>query len=303
MRIVFVGAVEGSRIALDALLLKGIRPSLVITLPPEAADRHSDFADLTTPAQKAGSAVFHATNVNADETLRAVASAEPDLALVLGWSQICRQAFRAIPRVGVIGFHPSALPRLRGRGVIPWTILLDEKTTGSSLFWIDEGMDSGPIILQRVFPVAPEETARSLYEKHVRNLAEMVPEAVELVAMGKAPRVGQDHSMASYCAKRVAEDGLIDWRLPAADILRLIRAVGEPYPGAFTHQDGKSVHIDAARIFADSFRYVGLAGQVQTHTPDGFTVMCGDRQCIEVTAWRTADGRRPEVHSKLKLEP
>ncbi|HEV7322486.1 MAG TPA: formyltransferase family protein [Ensifer sp.] len=299
MRFVLVGAVEGSRVALDALLSKGMLPSLVITLPPEAADRHSDFADLTTPARAAGSAVFHTTNVNADETLEAMRAIAPDLVLVLGWSQICRHAFRAIPRLGVIGFHPSALPRLRGRGVIPWTILLDEKTTGSSLFWIDEGTDSGPIILQRLFPLAPDETAASLYEKHVRNLAEMVPQAVALATAGEAPRVEQDHNLASYCAKRVMEDGLIDWQRPAAENLRLIRAVGEPYPGAFGRQDGRLVHIDAARSFADSFRYIGLPGQVQAHTPDGFTVMCGDRECIEVTAWRTADGRRPAVHSKL----
>ncbi|ANK75897.1 methionyl-tRNA formyltransferase (plasmid) [Ensifer adhaerens] len=299
MRFALVGAVEGSLIALNALLAKGMLPSVVVTLPPEAADRHSDFADLTTPARAAGSAVCHTTNVNAEDTLAAIHASAPDLVLVLGWSQICRQAFRAIPRLGVIGFHPSALPRLRGRGVIPWTILLGEKTTGSSLFWIDEGTDSGPIILQRLFSVAPDETARSLYGKHVRNLAEMVPEAVELAAAGKAPRMEQDHSLANYCAKRVAEDGLIDWRRPAAEVLRLIRAVGEPYPGAFSRPDGKVVHIDAARPFADSFRYIGLAAQVQTHTADGFTVMCGDRQCIEVTAWRTADGRRPPVHSKL----
>ncbi len=278
---------------------KDMVPSLVITLPPEAADRHSDFADLTTPALKAGSAVFHATNINAEATLEAVRATAPDLILVLGWSQICRQAFRDIPRLGVIGFHPAALPRLRGRGVIPWTILLDEKTTGSSLFWIDEGMDSGDIILQRLFPLAPDETARSLYAKHVGNLAEMVPEAVALATEGRAPRIEQDHTLASYCAKRVAEDGLIDWSHPAAEILRLIRAVGDPYPGAFSLRDGRPIHIDAARTFADSFRYIGLAGQVQAHTTEGFTVMCGDRQCIEVTAWRGTDGRRPAVHSKM----
>ena len=299
MRFALVGAVEGSRIALDALLSKGMLPSLVVTLPPDAADRHSDFADLTTPARAVGITVCHTTNVNAEDTLAAVRASAPDLILVLGWSQICRQSFRAIPRLGVIGFHPSALPRLRGRGVIPWTILLDEKTTGSSLFWIDEGTDSGPIILQRLFPVAPDETARSLYGKHVRNLAEMVPEAVELAAAGKAPRIEQDHSLASYCAKRIAEDGLIDWQRPAAEVLRLIRAVGEPYPGAFSRQNGNVVHIDQARSFAESSRYIGLPAQIQTHTPDGFTVMCGDGQCIEVIAWRTAVERCPSIHSRL----
>jgi methionyl-tRNA formyltransferase len=162
MRIVLVGTVEGSRIAFDALVAAGTPPVLVVTLPPHASDRHSDFADLSSCAENAGIAVFHTTNINAPETLEAMAAIDPDLTLVLGWSQICKAPFRSIARKGSIGFHPAALPKLRGRGVIPWTILVGETMSGSTLFWLDEGTDSGPILLQRLFPVAPDETARSL---------------------------------------------------------------------------------------------------------------------------------------------
>ncbi|MBP1886771.1 methionyl-tRNA formyltransferase [Sinorhizobium mexicanum] len=299
MRIVFVGAVEGSSIALDALIRAGRAPSLTITLPPEAAARHSDFVDISGPARAAGSAVHHTTSINAPATLEAMAAVAPDLTLVIGWSQICKQPFRDIAAKGTVGFHPAALPRLRGRAVIPWTILRQEDTTGSTLFWLDDGVDSGPIVLQRLFAVAPDETARSLYAKHTANLAEMVVQAVRLVEAGDAPRAEQDHGQASYCAKRTAEDGLIDWRSPAAAVLRLIRAVGEPYPGAFTFLNGEKVRIDAATVFDNRGRYIGLVGQVQAHTEHGFVVLCGDDQCIEVSAWTSPSGKRPPVHSKF----
>lgn len=299
MRTVFVGAVEGSKIAFDAMVDAGMPPALVVTLPPESAARHSDFVDLTGPARAAGIDVFHATNINAPETLDAIRAQEPDLCLVIGWSQICREPFRTIPRLGNVGFHPAALPRLRGRAVIPWTILTDRRTTGSTLFWLDEGVDSGEILLQRTFDVAADETARSLYRKHTDALQAMLPEALALVQSGTPPRIVQDHRLATYCAKRTPDDGLIDWRDDAATVLRLIRAVGDPYPGAFAYHEGERLIIDAAVPFPDSHQYIGLTGQVQCYTDGGFAVRCGDGACIDVRAWRWRAGERPKLHGKL----
>ncbi len=277
----------------------GRRPDLVVTLPPQAAHRHSDFVDLSEPARRAGCAVCHTTNINDAATLEAIERSRPDLCLVLGWSQICGERFRAIARLGNIGFHPAALPRLRGRAVIPWTILLGETTTGSTLFWLDEGVDSGAILLQKTFTVAADETARSLYEKHTGALAEMLPEALALVEAGDPPRIRQDDDQASYCARRTADDGLIDWHQPAASVLRLIRAVGDPYPGAFTYHKDERLIIDEAVPLPDSHRYIGLTGQVQCLTDGGFAVRCGDGICIDVRAWRWPSGGRPKLHSKL----
>nr|WP_084617008.1 methionyl-tRNA formyltransferase [Sinorhizobium arboris] len=299
MRIVFVGAVESSKIALEALIRAKRTPVLVITLPPEAAGRHADFVDLGELARAAGTAIHYTTDINAPETLEAAAAAAPDLSLVIGWSQVCRQPFREIAREGTVGFHPAALPRLRGRGVIPWTILRGEEKTGSTLFWLDDGVDSGPILLQRQFRLVPDETARSLYTKHTENLAEMVVEAAAQVEAGNAARIVQDQTKASYCAKRTAEDGLIDWRQPAASVLRLIRAVGAPYPGAFTFCNGQKIRIDAAIPVENSGQYIGLTGQIQADTKRGFIVLCGDGECIEALAWEWASERRPPTHAKL----
>jgi methionyl-tRNA formyltransferase len=300
MKTAFVGAVEGSAIALDALMSAGMAPGLVVTLPLELANRHSDFADLEPYARAGGSDLLRVADINSSTTLDALGAFEPDLVLVIGWSQICKEKFRSIARLGNVGFHPAALPRLRGRAVIPWTILLGEHTTGASLFWLDEGIDSGPILLQEPIAVADDETARSLYSKQTGALAKLLPRAVELVRAGDPPRIPQDESRAVYCAKRTAEDGQIDWREPADDVVRLIRAVGDPYPGAFTGASGRRLFIDEATVFPDSHRYLGLVGQVQGHTLDGFIVRCGDARCIHVTAWRMDGGReQPRLHGKF----
>src|SRR3546814_10841959 len=121
---------------------------------------------------------------------------------------------------------PAPLPRLRGRGVIPWTILADEPITAGTLFWIDDGVDSGPILEQAFFHVAPDETAASLYARHMRALGEMMPRALAALAPGSPPRLEQDERYASWAAKRTPEDGRLDWRQNAIDIDRLIRAAG-----------------------------------------------------------------------------
>ena len=238
------------------------------------------------------------TDINAPQTIAALQHARPDLTLVVGWSQICQAPFRSIARLGTLGFHPAPLPRFRGRAVIPWTIIANVSETGSTIFRLDDGIDSGPIVAQELFAVAPDETARSLYEKHKRALGRLVPEALAAIAAKGAAGTPQDDKNASYCAKRTADDGLIDWREPAEHILRLIRAVGDPYPGAYTFGDGEKIVIEAARPHAPPGRYIGMPGQVQSHSGCGFTVLCGDGSTVEVTAWRGLTGK-PRMHRKL----
>lgn len=296
MRVAFVGAVEGSRIALDALVSAGRAPGLLLTLPVAKAARHSDHADLLPIAQRAGIRVVETASINDAATIASLRQFAPDVILVIGWSQICGPAFRSVAARGCLGFHPAALPRLRGRGVIPWTIICNEQVTGSTLFWLDDGVDSGPILLQRLFDVAADETARTLYDKHTRNLADMVVEAVALLEKSTPDGIGQDERNASYCARRRPEDGLIDWRSPAVEIERLVRAVGDPYPGAFTFFTDRKVVVTRAAVRPNAGRYIGLTGQVQSHTKAGFLVLCGDGNCLEILDWQ---GERPSLHAKL----
>ncbi|WP_126975683.1 methionyl-tRNA formyltransferase [Frigidibacter oleivorans] len=304
MRTVFVGAVEGSRVGLDALCAAGLPPALVVTLPPDLAHRHSDYADLAPLAARHGIPLHLTRRSDADETCEAIAALAPDLVLVIGWSQLCGPRFRAIPRLGCIGFHPSALPRLRGRAVIPWTILRGETDGGATLFWLGEGADTGDIAAQRLFPLDPAaETARSLYDKAVGALAAMLPDLVSRLASGELPRRPQDDSRATLCARRGPEDGRIDWHSPADAVARLIRAAGPPYPGAFTHLPGGArIVLTGARLTPRGGYYIGIPGQVQALEGRGFTVACGDGACIDVLDWHPADAgasANPRLHDML----
>lgn len=303
MKTVLVGAVEGSGVALAAMCDSGHAPALVVTLPPELASRHSDFFDLGVQAADHGIPVHHTRNSNLPETLATIAAVKPDFVLVIGWSQLCGPEFRAIASRGTLGFHPSALPKLRGRAVVPWTILTGAEESGATLFWLAEGADTGDIAAQDVFPIDPDaETARSLYDRHMAALRRILPELLNKLAAGDIPRIPQDHSKATICAKRVAEDGLIDWLAPAEDIHRLIRAVGEPYPCAFTHDaNGTQITIIAARLHSEPGKYIGLPGQVQEVGDHAFLVMCGDGVCIEITKWSGPEAA-PKIHSKLGAE-
>jgi len=302
MRAVVVGAVESSRVAIDAIgKAEGWSLPLVVSLPAQLSHRHSDFVDLSDAAAQAGAEMLGATDVNLPEIRKAIAADEPDYIFVIGWSQICKAEFMAIAGGGAIGYHPSPLPRMRGRAVIPWTIISNEAISGSTLFWIDEGVDSGPILDQQFFHVAPGETAATLYRRHMEALRQMMDRTLAALAAGTARRDPQDERVATWVAKRTPECGRIDWNAPAAEIERLIRAVGRPYPGARSRIEsrGHDMIIWNARTSPDGSRHLARPGQVVARADNGFTVQCGDRSTIEILDWESADGRPPTMHMIL----
>jgi len=274
-RVVFVGAIEGSRVALEALIEHGMTPVAVATLPLSKAHRHSDFVDLRPLAAAAGSRVLEMSNCNSPEALQSLRDLSPDLIFVMGWSQICRPEFLAIAARGCIGYHPAPLPLNRGRAVIPWTILQSREQTGCSLFWLDDGVDSGDILAQECFAVAADETAASLYGKHLDALRRMLAESIPLLLDDRAPRQPQDHSAATWCARRRPEHGFIDWHRDAAEVWRLVRAVGDPYPGAFTYYQERKLSVWKAQWVGEA-PHSAVPGQIVSVDDDGALVQCGD---------------------------
>lgn len=304
MRIVLVGAVGSTRVALQVLSEWPCGLTALATLPQSRASRHSDFEDLRPMAIELGVQAIDVVNVNAPEFLDTLRRLSPDLLMVIGWSQLCGSDFLRIPRLGTVGFHPSPLPELRGRAVIPWTILEHHRETGASLFWMDDGLDSGDLLAQRLFPVAGDETATTLYAKHETKLAEMLRDVAPSLLAGSAPRLPQDHARASYCARRTADDGEIDWHQPADVVWTLIRAVTRPYPGAFSRLHGHRVVIWSADVVADA-RYVGLSGQVQEFDNGAPMVRCGDGRHVRLRDFEIepdATGTRPVIKRHGKFD-
>jgi methionyl-tRNA formyltransferase len=308
MRTVLVGAVDSARVALDALVRHGAPPTALFTLSPlRGARRHSDYVELRPLAERHNVPVIDAPDVNAPNALAQLRCFAPDYALVIGWSQICRAEFLAVPRCGTIGFHPAPLPENRGRAVIPWTILQDRTETGATLFWIDEGTDSGDILLQERFAMTPDETATSLYAKHLSALDRMLDRAIPMLRDGSAPRIPQDHAQATFCTKRSPADGLIDWCAPAREVWRLIRAVTDPYPGAFTYHRGRRLALWAAD-YVGAAPHHGRAGAVHAVDGVGAIVQCGDGEHIRLRSVQPEGARRVSplavlrVHDTLGVE-
>lgn len=288
MKAIVVGAVDSTRIALRCLAASPAwEVAALFTLPLDLAPRHSDFLDLEDDAAQAGAAVHRVANSNAPDAIAALSAIDADYIFVIGWSQICGQAFRAAARHGVIGYHPAPLPRLRGRAVIPWTILLDEPITASSLFLIDEGVDSGPLLAQHYFHLAPDETAATLYAKHMARLEAMLPQVLGDLAAGRTMPKVQDERCATYAARRRPEDGRIDWAQPATTVWRTVRACGAPYPGAWTTLGKDAIVIDEAVLVPLDHHAASLPGQIVEKSGLGFTVRCGDGQGLRVLEWRT----------------
>lgn len=287
MKAILVGAVDSTRLALEVIgAHDAFDLAAVVTLPLDLSKRHSDFVDLRPGADRLGAELIEAPNGNAPEILERVAAHSPDIAFIIGWSQICRPEFIEAAGGEAVGYHPGPLPQLRGRAVIPWTILLGQSITGSTLFWIDEGVDSGDILAQEFIHVAPDETATSLYDRHQAALGRILKEALDGIASGAPRRDKQDERYATWCARRTPRDGAIDWRAPASDVERLIRAVTRPYPGAFSKLKGETLTIWRASIWSEAHRHAASPGQVIVIRDDGFAVQCGEGAIwVEDWAW------------------
>lgn len=304
MKCVLVGAVESTRVTLDAMVRHGVAPLALVTLPQAKSHRHSDFTDVASAARSHSIPVIEVADSNSTDLCQQLEEMQLDWIFVVGWSQICKPRFIEIPRIGVIGYHPSVLPKNRGRGVLPWTILQRARKAGASIFWIDKGVDSGDLMIQTEFEVAPDETARSLYDKHSSALSQMWDDLIPSIVRGETPRTPQDSSGATWCAKRIPSDGHIDWKQSAEEIWTLIRAVGKPYPGAFSYfpyeDTYEKVVIWDAELVGEA-PFVGIPGQIQKVRPDGILVQCGDGQHLLLKSLQRENGSALASVSEFKI--
>jgi len=182
------------------------------------------------------------SNLRHEATVAVVAGLKPEVIIAVAYGQILRAQLLAIPPHGVLNIHPSLLPRYRGATPIPAAIFAGDEKTGVSIILMDEGMDSGPILAQRPYPISPEDTAESLSEKLSHVSADLLSDTLPAWLNGKITPQPQDAGGATTTRLLRKEDGEIDWRLPAADIWRGVRAYN-PWPGAYTHLHRDLLHI------------------------------------------------------------
>ena len=183
--------------------------------------------------------VHQPTSWKTDEALELMRSFDPDLCVMAYVTLLVPQRVLDAPRRGTIQYHPSLLPKHRGPSSINWPIIQGETRTGLTIFWPDEALDEGPILLQKEVEIGPHDTLGSLYFNHLFPMGvDAIMEAVDLVRAGKAPRTPQNDSQATYESWCRKADARIDWNKPVSEVYNLIRGT-DPQPGAWTLIDGQ----------------------------------------------------------------
>jgi methionyl-tRNA formyltransferase len=274
MRIILVGQAAFAEKALDKLVGKGDEVAAVYCPPDPPSGK---FDPVKQKAIQLGIPVRQHKSLKAPEVREEFLALNADLAILAFVTQIVPQQVFSVPRLGSICFHPSLLPKYRGASAINWALIRGESVTGLTLFWVDQGIDTGPILLQKEVKVDPDETTGSLYFNKIFPLGiEAINEAVELIKTGNPPRIVQDESKATYDPPCRDEHAKIDWSKPAQEVYNLIRGC-DPQPGAHTSWQEKMVRIFDARLekganSAAAGQVTGIGGEEITIALNGGTL-------------------------------
>jgi methionyl-tRNA formyltransferase len=234
MRVVFIGAGEIGVPTLQALLKSELEVVGVVTQPDKPIGRAQLIEP--PPIKKALSTtkmpVFQPVRIKQQETIGEIRALKPDVIVVIAYGQILPRDVLEIPKIACLNLHASLLPRWRGAAPIQAAITAGDCVTGITVMYMDEGLDTGDILLQRTIDIAAADTGGLLHDRLAKVAPKALLESLELLAKGSAPRIPQNNALATQAPKLKREDGKINWSEPADTIERKIRAFN-PWPGAF----------------------------------------------------------------------
>jgi len=288
--IVFVGVHMEARAPFAYLVQNGHNILGLVTLRPESMPSVSGAIDLTGIARHAQLPVFRVRNVNEPEAVEWIRQKAPDLLLVVGWTQLLKPELLRVPRIKCLGFHASLLPKSRGRAPVNWALIHGDNVTGNTMIILEPEADSGDIVTQRTIPITDEDDCKTIYQKVGQTEVDMLAEILPMIRLGVLPRTKQDDTLATVMPKRRPEDGLIDWTRSSREIYNWVRALTDPYPGAFSMLNGEKVWIWVARTDGALQGQRGSSpGQVAVDVEGWPWVATGDGWIRVVTIQRDGD--------------
>lgn len=289
-RVVFIGMEETGWRCLQALIDTGANVVGAFTLKEErshtivAAKSFREFKDRDFP-------LHFISNINSEETLNVLRDLQPDLVYEVSWSQLVSPEILQVPKSGFIGMHCSLLPKHRGRAPIPWSIIFGLRRSGMSMFYLEEGPDVGDLIGHESFTIGADDSAREVYESATSAAERLIWHYHPLLDSDQAPRVPHDPEKSDYWPRRRPQDGIIDWDKSAAHLYDWIRALGHPFPGAFTYRKHKKLLVwKAAKTDHET---EGFGGRVlDIDQQNGLLVSAGEG-AVWLTSLQIEDG--PEM--------
>jgi methionyl-tRNA formyltransferase len=240
----------------------------------------SDTTDGTLKAfaEQYGIDYLYPVKINSPEFIMKARSYNCDLFVSMSFNQIFRSEVIGIPPMGVINCHAGKLPFYRGRNILNWALINDENEFGITVHYINEGIDTGDIIKQNIYPISNNDDYKSLLEVAYVECATILYDAIKQLQAGTAQRIVQSsiHPVGFYCGTRHPGDEIINWNQPSRNIYNFVRSICKPGPMATTFVAGNQVKINKAREIAHAPEYIGTAGQLLMKTNDGFLVKTQD---------------------------
>ncbi len=274
MRVVFFGTAEFAVPSLERVAAGRHHVVRCVTQPdrPQGRGLSREPSPVKRAAARLGLPLVQPERASAD----LFDALDPDVGVVVAYGQLIRRDLLGLPRLGMVGAHPSLLPKYRGAAPVAWALLQGERTTGVTIFRLNEALDAGDIIVQRTLPIEPQEDAETLTSRLAQLGAEELVRGLDLLAEDRAIFTPQDEAQASFAPKLTKPQGRIDWHQPAEVIERLIRAM-VPWPGAFTEWQGRPLKVWSASPVPGAGTALGAgAGAVVRLAPEAIVVMTGE---------------------------
>ncbi len=249
LRIVYMGTPEIAATILNRLIQEPYEIVLAVTQPdrPKGRGKEMAMSAVKELALKYDIPVFQPEKLRYPESVKVIEKAKPDMIIVAAFGQLLPKAVLDIPKYGCINVHASLLPAYRGAAPIQWAILDGQKETGITIMYMNEGLDTGDILLQKTVAIADDETGGSLHDKLAELGAEALAEAIPGVLDGSLQPLKQGEMTTAYAKQLTKEMGRLDFTKSAVELERYIRGLN-PWPGTFTTLDGKMLKIWQAEV-------------------------------------------------------
>jgi len=293
MRIAVIGGVNSTSVLIEKLYEYKFKNLKIYAYKPKNQLNVSGWEDQTILAEKFNYKYQQFSNVK--ECQNDLNEYKPDYIFVVGLSQLIPNSILEIPKKGCIGFHPTALPKGRGRAPIAW-LILEENNGAATFFWLKSGVDNGAIIEQIRFFVNKNDNATTITKKCLEAEKKALDLLLKKIKNSSIQSIDQDETKASWFGKRSPDDGLINWSENSIYIEKLVRASTEPHPGAFTFFDREKIYIWEVQKTVIPIK--GVVGRILDLGSDlSFKVQTGDG-LIDVKKW-SSNTWKPKVGMKL----
>ncbi|WP_181722789.1 methionyl-tRNA formyltransferase [Nocardia gipuzkoensis] len=293
MRIVSFGFQTWGRKTLQALIDSEHEVVLAVTHPASEQSYKAIFSDSVEELAREHGIPVHLTERADAETIDLVKRVEPDVIVVNSWYTWMPAELYNLPPHGTLNLHDSLLPKFTGFSPVLWALISGASETGLTVHRMDEGLDTGDILVQRSIPIGPTDTGTELVLRGMELIPGALGEALAALDSGTAVWRPQNKAERTYFHKRSERDSRIDWTWQAEDLERFVRALSAPYPRAFTHYRGERIEVLAARV--SEARYGGTPGRVIVQEGGGAVVTGADahrggNRALVITRVRTAAG-------------